>query len=233
MEEVEKFFSRRTHTQGAARGPKKEKTSEAMMAINEKNAENKLRRLMNTNFGHRDPYITLTYARKNEPPEPEAAVANVKKFKNDVRRLCKKNGAEFKFIESSEWKGVRPHHHMVINIGNMDDRVLDDLWPHGRIKHQYLDDTGQYGELAAYFIKVSRKAFRDPESPCRKRWTASRNLVKPEPKVEIIRADSWKKEPKARQGFIIEKDRCFEGYHDFTGYPYQFYSMRKACNKKE
>lgn len=63
----------------------------------------------------------------------------------------------------------------------------------------------------------------DPDSPCKKRWTPSRNLKKPIITKTIVKADSWRKTPKIWKNYTLED--LYTGYSDYTGYPYRKYSM--------
>ena len=59
----------------------------------------------------------------------------------------------------------------------------------------------------------------------KKRWNSSRNLIIPEPKIEIVSADDWKKDPVVPKGFMLVPDSLIYGVSEVTGYPYQFYRL--------
>ena len=69
--EVRKTISYVESAKGKKRAKKLHPTLRAVAKNNERSAERKLRRLINTNFGPDDLHITLTY--KDEPPDPEKA----------------------------------------------------------------------------------------------------------------------------------------------------------------
>lgn len=229
--EVEKYYTSRYKNKGMPRGKNEKPTSEEMLKINEMNAEKKLRREINTNFGHGDLHITLTYL-KDERPDPEEAKKELEKYIRKIRKLYKKCGTELKYITVTEYKNKGIHHHMIVNVvDGVKTKDLVNEWGKGRPKFTYLDDTGQYSGLAHYLIKETRKTFREEGSPSRKRWNSSRNLKKPTTKIEIIKAKEWRKEPKPLKGYMLERDSIREGYHDFTGWPFQTYSMVKVSER--
>ncbi|WKY47058.1 hypothetical protein Q5O24_11900 [Eubacteriaceae bacterium ES3] len=226
--EITKRFSARFNKKGITRGQNKKPTPELMQAINEKNAETKLRRLINTNYRDGDLHITITYA-NNKIILPEEAKKEVEKFLRRLRVEYRKHEEELKYILVTEYKNKRIHHHIIVNsIENETEKIFKRLWKKGRIRFTYLDNTGQYSALAHYLIKETRKTFREKDSPSKKRWNASKNLKKPVIKKEIIKAREWRKIPEPIKGYSIEADSIQEGFHDFTGWPFQVYRMIKT-----
>lgn len=230
--EITKRFTTRFNKKGITRGENQKPTFEQMQVINERNAETKLRRIMNTNYGPGDLHIVLTYTKENRLA-PEEAKIELEKFVRKIRTEYRKNAEELRYIMVTEYKNKAIHHHLIANtIGLVTVKDFARLWTFGRIRFTYLDNTGQYGELAAYLIKETRKTFREPGSPSRKRWNASKNLKKPEITKEIIKAKEWRKTPEPVKGYIIETDSIREGFHDFTGWPYQVYRMIRVINEE-
>ena len=101
---------------------------------------------------------------------------------------------ELKWVEATEYKNRAIHHHLVIN--HIDMRIVNKLWKFGRARPTYLDDTGDYSKLAEYFVKETSKTFRSKSVPFGKRWRRSRNLIIPVPEKTIVKADSWRGDPK-------------------------------------
>jgi hypothetical protein len=230
--EVEKYFTTRYHKKGITRGENKKPTPEKMAIINEKNSEKTLRQLLNTNFGHNDLHLTLTH-KKELRPGPEESKKELAGFLRKVRTLYKRCGHKLKYITVTEYKNKAIHHHIVINMVNgITVKELNDLWTNGRTRFTYLDETGQYGALAHYLIKETRKTYKEKGSPSGKRWNPSRNLEKPKIDIEIVKAKEWRKDPSPLQGYILESDSIKEGYHDFTGWPFQIYSMVRVEERK-
>lgn len=229
--EITKRFSSRYSKKGITRGKNEKPTPELMQAINERNAETKLRRIINTNYGAGDLHITLTYE-KDKRPSPDEAKNELEKYIRKIRALYKKNGKELMYIMVTEYKNKAIHHHLLVNmVDNISVKEFVNIWGKGRPKFTYFDDTGQYKDLAHYLIKETRKTFKEDGSPSRKRWNSSKNLKKPETKKEIVKAKEWRKDPEPLKGYIIESDSVREGYHDFNGWPFQTYSMVKSAER--
>ena len=158
--EVEKYYSHHHHKKGVTRGKNKKPTPECMAAINERNSEKTLRQLLNTNFGPRDLHQTLTY-KKDQRPDPEESKKELERYLRKVRDLYKRRGHELKYIAVTEYKNKAIHHHLIINMVNsIGAKELNELWEKGRTRFTYLDDTGQYGALAHYLIKETRKTYK-------------------------------------------------------------------------
>lgn len=239
--EVRKKYSARYHIKGIPRADNQKPTPEEMEKINQDNAARKLRWMINANFKGGDFHMILGFG-GNLNPEPEEAKRMFENFVRRARNAHRKAGKEFKYVfavERGERGQKKIHFHVVCNY--MDPRILSDLWPWGRIKFFPLDDTGQYAKLASYIIKRTSKTFRRGDSPYKKRYSPSRNLIIPEPENEVVSRSRWLKEPRTVWGYYIEKEKTVNGISKTTGYPYQFYSMvklperppRKAQKKKE
>ena len=220
--EVFKTYSGRYGVKGIPRSENRKKTPEEMKKVNLRQAEKKLRILMNANFAYGDYHITLTY-KNGVNRDPETAKKQLDKFIRQARQAYRSLGKEFKWIGVTEYENRRIHHHLVIN--SIDTRRLIELWPYGRMYCVNLDSDYDYVRLAAYFIKETEKTFRRADAAQKKRWRCSRNLVHPEPKREIIRSRSWKDEPTPKKGYYIVKDSVENGINPITGYPYQSYRM--------
>lgn len=226
--EVTKRFSPRYQGQKVQRGAKKNKTPEDMKKVNQRNAEINLRRLINTNFNPGDLHIVLTYKKGNRP-NPELARQQLEKFLRKLRTYFKKQSEVLKYIAVTEYLNKAIHHHLV--IPSMDTRDLPELWPHGRPLLSPLDNTRQYEALAVYLIKETSKTFAKEGSIQGKRWCGSKNLEKPKIIKRIISAGAWRKEPKPRKGYYIEKGSEASGISEKTGFQYQFYRMVKIPEK--
>ena len=225
--EVEEYYTPRYKKRGIKRSPNHKPSTEKQEAINERRAARDLRRLIATNFDENSYFLTLTYRREEAAPSIEDGKAELKKFLRNARGYCKRRGETFKYIYSTEWENKRIHHHIIIDIGNADIREFVKLWKHGRPKVQVLDESGNYTQLADYLIKETRKSFRNPDSPNKKRYSCSRNLKKPDITKTIVKADSWRKTPRIWKGYTLED--LYTGYSDYTGYPFRRYIMIKRC----
>lgn len=156
------------------RGPKRKPTSETMKRHNDIVAKRKLIRLAHTNFTPDDIRFDLTYNAQNYPESAEAAQKQMQLFLRRLRRYRKKIGLpDLKYIGVTEIgkRGLRFHHHLLLNCGDMTARTLAELWGKGytTIKPLQFNDTGIV-DLAKYFVK---------EPILGKRWIASKNLQQP------------------------------------------------------
>lgn len=189
-----------------------------------------MRLLLNTNFTHQDYYITLTYRRELRP-DPKTARKQIDKFIEGLRKLYKKAGIELKWVVVTEYKNKAIHHHVVISRYQIGKVV--DLWPYGHPQIKLLDNTGDYSKLADYLIKETCKTFGEPDSPSKKRYRHSRNLKKPKHEVKIVKADTWRDDPKPYKGYQIIRDSVYADVNPITGYPYQVYRMVRPPDKRK
>lgn len=222
--EVTKSYTKRIGVK--VKGDRKKPTAEEMQKVNQLNAERTLRLKINANFGVDDLFTTLTY-RREERPTPEQAKRNIKRFLIRLRKKYKSVGKELKYINVTEYKNKAIHHHILINHIDGEDvsKWVRELWEFGRPSFKYLDDTGQYKDLAAYLIKETSKTYKEHDGGHRQRYSCSRNLIMPEPKTEIIKAQRWSAEPKPIKGYYIDKETVYNGIDSFTGREYQKYTM--------
>lgn len=251
--EVEKYYAPTYGRNGRRRAPRTAPTPEDVARVNEKNAVNRLRWLLNANFRGGDLHAVLTY-RRDDRPDVEAASraaradadsqpntpqeensaacsaeniarARLQKALRILRKTARASGTVLKYVHATEYKRRAIHHHLIVSGVTLDQ--LQDAWPWGRIHATPLDASGEYGTLAAYIVKETRTTFRDGAAPFAKRWCASRNLVQPEIKTEVVHAESWRKLPRAPRGYILVPDSVEVGVHEVTGQPWQRYWMRK------
>lgn len=235
------------------RGRKAKPTSEVQARLNEHNAEQKLIRLLNANFTGDDIEIHLTYSDENMPDTPQEAERDAKNFLRRVKRLRKRMGlSELKYVNIPEggFAGTRFHFHITMN-GGVDRSLLEELWGYGYANSKKLQFNENGVEGLARYVTKQFRTHKD-ELPFRKRWTASKNLVIPEPKdrdgklsrkrvQELATIEAECREPFERlyEGYILSEVRPF--YNDFNGGYYlhvkmyrdgaQFQNTRKRRRK--
>lgn len=235
--EIERYFTSRYKKRGIKRGDKVKPTREEQKKVNTREAERKLRILLNANFGYGDFHLELDYIRKKgeEPRSKEQMRQDMDIFLRECRKEYKKAGIEFKYVHVMEigQKGAR-HHHLVIN--KIDTEILQRCWykayeGHNRIKVFPLDDTGNYAKLASYFIKYTDKHRAEEDGALQgKRWNASKNLIRPVPEIKIINDREWfRTEPVAPKDYYIDQDSVEKGVHspEYYGYGYMRYRIIK------
>jgi hypothetical protein len=155
-------------------------STEAQKKLNQRHREEKLVRLLHANFTEEDLEIHLTY-RVPQPESDEEAKRDLNNFLRRVKRHAEKQGlGKLKYIAVTERgkRGGRYHHHVTIGLaegGKLDRDTLEKLWSKGYANSRRLqfDKDGLRG-LGHYIVKspVGKKA-----------WTASKNLVDPEPRT--------------------------------------------------
>lgn len=233
--EIRKYHTYKFNCKEGKRSPRRRPTPEEMEKVNERNAVRKLKRLLINNFSHGDAHVVLTY-RPAARPTVEESKKIIKKFMGRLRKVYRENGLELKWVMVTEWEGKSLHHHLALNyIDNM-TKVLSDAWTWGGVHMTPLYPDYDYEGLAEYFVKETNETYRKKNNPYKQRWTCSRNLKRPEETVEIIKADSWRKEPKVpkeleAEGYVLDKQSVHVGTDAF-GYPYQEYQFIKYDNRK-
>ena len=239
--EIERYFTSRYKKKGISRGDKVKPTKEEQEKVNTRQAERKLRILINANYGYGDYHLVLDYIRRKDQPErtPEQMRQDIDVFLRECRKEYRKAGIEFKYIHVMEIgkKGAR-HHHLVVN--KIDTEILQRCWykayeGHNRVKVFPLDDSGNYAELASYLIKYTGTHKKGTDGALQgKRWNCSKNLVRPEPEYHIISdREYFKKEPKAIKGYYVDKNSVSMGVHspEYYGYGYLRYTLVKITDR--
>ena len=89
------------------------KTPEAVAKVNARRAVRHLEEILLTNFKQGDQYITLTYAK--EPKDYDEAIRHLTNYIKRLRRRYQKAGQELRYIYTTEYKGKRIHHHILVN----------------------------------------------------------------------------------------------------------------------
>ena len=224
--EVRKYYSARWGRR-CARGPNIRKTPEDVAKINEHRAEERLRWLLNATFRGGALHLTLTYDSLYPAPAPERARHELEGFLRSARQLYRKAGKEMKYITVTEYLAKRIHHHVILNRTDAAElwRIWEKTEGHGAMRTRYLDKSGQYAELAAYLIKETRRSFREPDAPYRRRWCASRNLEQPVIERKIVPREKWREIPIARRGYKMDETRLAQGVDKYTGTPWQEYTL--------
>lgn len=193
------------------RGERIKPSRDAVLKVNQRNAERSLTMKMNNNFKGGDLHITLTY--KTEPTAAEAK-KDKEKFLRRLKYRFEKTGAVLKRIDVTEYENKRIHHHIVISY--IEPAVIEKLWDKGWVKVSVLDDSGNYKRLAEYLIKETSKTFRNPDCPNKRRYNCSNNIVTPAIKREEVSAREVNKELKPLKGYYIDMDSVRKYEHAIT-----------------
>lgn len=151
-------------------------TSEAQARLNQRNAEKRLIRLAEANFGEKDYYFTGTI----EGPDLPDWKAMQKLARNFIRRWNRARqkaglgmGKYIYVLEGHEEgdRRKRLHWHALLE-GGLGRAEIKALWAHGRSRVDELDARGPEG-----LIPLAKYLCKNPQG--KRRWAASKNLKKP------------------------------------------------------
>lgn len=191
---------------GKRRRAKRKPSTEAQKKLNQRHREEKLVRLLHTNFTPEDLEIHLTY-RGQQPESDEEAARLLRNYIRRVQWLRKKMGLPpLKYIAVTERgkRGGRYHHHVTVS-GGIDRDTLESMWEHGYANSRRLQFTEDGLAGLGHYIT---------ESPVgKKAWTASKNLVDPEPKTRDGRISGRKARELAKSLESGEKFEKFESLY--------------------
>ena len=199
--EVEEFYSPRTIGKKYERGRSENLTSEEQARRNLQIARKKMTRIINVNFNGDDYFVLLTYAAEVTMEQAKKEFSN---FRDRLNRYRNKNGfSKLKYIAVVETQGKknRVHHHVVMNRFeglSMKEaaEILEDVWGKGTVLIKKLYKNQKDNRLASY---ISKENIRKGA----KRWSTSRNLKKPEVKLEVIKETKRKVSLRPPKGFDV------------------------------
>ncbi len=226
IKEIRKYHTYRYNQKGEKRLPQVQDTTECQKKVNQREAQRRLRRLINANFKDGDYLITGDFRKDERPPNSEALQKIMEDYIRRLRYRFKKAGQELKYIYVKELgKKGACHFHMVITECPV--KWLRECWPYGgiHIDPLYSGKTEGYGQIADYFTKYYEKTIDTEGALIGKRWYGSRNLVKPVVTKKIITAGTFRKTVKPEKGYRILDGTYFYGVSEVTGYEMLSYSM--------
>ena len=197
------------------RRPKTNKTPEAVAKINKINQERELTAKLNASFEPGDWWITLSN-------EYETTIADsmerMSKLKRGLQRYCKKNGIPFKIVETMGigHRSGKVHHHLVMNK-EIPLQVLYRYWQEEKVFAQPLKGYN-YQRVARYILKNAEES-KNRRGKYMKAFRCSRQVVKPEPRVESVKRQPTYdiEDIRPRQGYQIDRDSIRMYEHPITG----------------
>lgn len=190
---------------GKSRRKARYKPTSAMQArLNQRRAERELTRLLNENFKDEDYELTLTFTDEYLPEVYENALRMAVNYMRRVKRLYAKYGIkDLKYVIVPG--GGRYHFHIVMT-GGVSREELEKLWKLGYANSKRLKfAVGGVAGLAHYIanqlkedeyggedlfggMNIDEETGEVTEERIRKkgarRWSCSKNLVRPEPEVK-------------------------------------------------
>lgn len=199
----------------ASRGVKHElkrmnPTREAQQKLNDKNAQKRMIRLAECNFGEEDYYFTGTI--EGTLPTVDGTQKLMRAFIRRWKRARERLGLEsHKYIYVIEGhedgdRKKRVHVHAILE-GGLDRKAVKALWDCGRVRVDELDPQ-RYGGL----IPLARYMSKDPRG--KRRWSASKGLKQPvvrmaERKVTAKKAMRIADDPAGRAAAL---EKLYPGY---------------------
>lgn len=236
--EIEKYFATR-NGRPIPRSSNRAATPEDMRRVNQRNAEKRLMRLINTNFSRAegDVFVTFTHAAGMDEAQ---AMREERNLMARLGRLRQHKGlGRLKYICVTEKQG-RWHHHVLMN-GGLTLEELNAVWGgRGRICTSLLDETYTYEDLAKYLTKQHkpRKGGTDGENARRerrkgqRRWHASRNLKEPVETKRVVKRPPRGGEPRPPMGYRLLPN-WYVGCDIFGNlYTYAAFVMEKADKRR-
>lgn len=229
------YYSIRADKKEGSRRAKENKTSEAQKKVNSRQAVKKLTWILNANFDGSSQYITFSYAKDKRPESKEALRKDVEKLLYGIRSAQKKAGTVAKYVWVPE-VGARGATHIHMCLNHIDTQALKKLWDKGWITIKPMDDSGQYRNLAEYFVKYSEKTMKTAEGFGGRRYNGSKSLVIPEPEKKTIRArNAYNHTITVPSGWYLDKDSVREAWNEYTGFMYFTYTLiynGSICRKR-
>ena len=221
------------------RGKSKKVSEPKQKDLNEKNSKRYLVQLGNGNLGAGDLHVTFTYSEKYLPRTEAEAERRIGNYLSRIAYRRKKLGLPpLKYILVTEYgyakddpdhtgSPVRIHHHVIMNAG-LDRDEVEMMWTAERINwrkydadHSYGDTVERIGYVNADRIQTNENGI---EALCKyvmknprgkKRWSSSRNLIRP---VERPPADG-KYSKKKVEALAKSNDRGLDFFQKrFPGY---------------
>lgn len=232
--QIEKSFPGNYGAPGEKRGKRQKRTPEDVKRQNERNRWKRVQRLILANFHEGDWHLVLKYRIGGRPGDYKEAKKHLKKFIDKMRSEYAKHGIPFKWIAVTERgkKGKVLHHHLIIEDINQDGirtvSLVKRIWTHGGQFFSSLYEDGEYEKLAEYIVKSETK---EECGWCT--YSRSRNLIVPQPRVEMVRHRRWRNPPVAPRGWYVVKDSVWNGLNPVTGYPVQHYTIKKLITTKD
>lgn len=192
------LYVRTEEQERACRMPRKRKnyiSRPSQNNWNDKKSRRYAKLLIYANFRKDDYYLTLTYDNEHLPDTPDQAKKDQDNYLRKLKRLYEKQDQELKYMWFTSYQFdddtgylKRIHHHVLIN-GTVDRDLIEDCWSKGRGKSkEKIGRTdcrriqpGKMNELEelANYLTDQEKHENGRWKKGQKRWSSSKNLVKP------------------------------------------------------
>lgn len=170
------------------KGPRKRVsvTSEAQRRINRIRSAHMMADVINLNMTPAAYVISVDYAR--QPESYDAAKKDADVFLSKAGALARSRGGKLIYVRVTERgrKSGRYHHHFVVECkgASVSRDELEDLWTRGRVNSRRYQ-PGETGAVGLGFYLTKQQALVSEGSV--RRWSCSRGMVRPEPRVNDYR----------------------------------------------
>lgn len=166
-------------------------TSEDQARLNEKYAAMRFQFVVHANFTKRDYRLDLTYNDRYLPADEEQFRRDLRNFIARMRTLYRSAGTELKYVIVPSWsESGRPHAHLIVS-GGVTYEEIHQCWGMGIVGWKRLEFS-EMGviDLGFYYATQRRSGKTDPifeRAKGERRWSGSRNLIKPVERVDTTR----------------------------------------------
>lgn len=206
------------------RMPKVNESEDKQIKINERHRKEKYMRLIADNFKAGDYYMTFTTNEKMTADEfKENFRGFMKRFRREYEKRTGKKIKYFRVMENLIGRG-RPHAHMLVpNFCPVElvRGIMAGLWQDGHIRVDVYGGMAQDAyNLSSYFSKQEKKEHGA------KIDTSRGNLIRREPKKEVIHAETFRDEIIAPKGWRVVKPLSYNTRTE-TGFAYQIAVFEK------
>ena len=162
---------------GRKRGKKEKISAPKQQSLNDRNSRRYFTQTVNGNFTEADLHVTVTYKNGTLPKSIEEAKRLCANFLRRIQHARKKQGLPpLKYVlvhsvtSGMDGSPARVHHHIIMN-GGLDRDAIETIWGLGYANADRLQfQEGSLEGLTHYLIKQSKGD---------KRWSSSRNLIRP------------------------------------------------------
>lgn len=189
------------------RGKKWRESDETRKKLNERHAREKFSMLVHNNFDRTSIVIHPTFDDDNVPSSEAEFRKKIRNYIAKLRRLFKKHGVVFKWIYSACLgnENSRPHLHIIVSGGVSRDEI-EDAWEYGRVN----SDRLQFNECGVIDLTTYIEGNRHASA---RRWSGSRNLVKPVEKNDKV---AWSRK---KLKYLMETGQAHKFFADtYPGY---------------
>lgn len=207
--EVERYYATRDGRK-ISRSANVEESDDSQKDLNDRQAKNRLRRIILANFSPEDGDMHVTFTVSGEASR-RTLDALWKSFTAKLKAERSKRGLpECKWVKVPHCQSGRWHFHVVMS-GGMELSELQELWgKQHRMSASVLNLSDNYRGLCNYLLDEEKPRKGEAEGNARqqrakykRRWSCSKNLAKPVVKKREISQRTVMQDPKTPKGYML------------------------------